>query len=92
MSSPPVFKGVRVTQSLVLCVCFVDRCLSFVHFPMAIVFSVLRRYTNSDYPIDIFKLVLSSDNTTKDRIHWNANLILINYFQWCTSIKVTEVN
>jgi hypothetical protein len=25
----PVFGGVRVTRSLVLCVCFVDRCLSF---------------------------------------------------------------
>ena len=34
--SPPVFSGVRVIQSLVLNVCFVDRCLpfysvSFVH-------------------------------------------------------------
>jgi hypothetical protein len=29
MSSPPVFSGVRVTRSLVLYVCFVDRCLSF---------------------------------------------------------------
>ena len=28
MSSPPVFSGVRVTRSLVLYVCFVDRCLS----------------------------------------------------------------
>ena len=28
MSSPPVFSGNRVTQSLVLCVCFVDICLS----------------------------------------------------------------
>jgi hypothetical protein len=28
-SSPPVFSGVRVTRSLVLCVCFVDRCLFF---------------------------------------------------------------
>jgi len=27
--SPPVFSGVRVTRSLVLCVCFVDSCLSF---------------------------------------------------------------
>jgi hypothetical protein len=27
--SPPVFSGVGVTRSLVLCVCFVDRCLSF---------------------------------------------------------------
>ena len=32
LSSPPVFSGVRVTQSLVLCVCFVDRCLSFYTF------------------------------------------------------------
>ena len=28
LSSPPVFSGVRVTRSLVLYVCFVDRCLS----------------------------------------------------------------
>jgi hypothetical protein len=32
MSSPPVFNGVRVTRSLVLCVYFVDRCLSFCPF------------------------------------------------------------
>ena len=29
---PPVFSGVRVTRSLVLCVCFIDRCLSFSPF------------------------------------------------------------
>jgi hypothetical protein len=28
----PVFSGVRVTRSLVLYVCFVDRCLSFCTF------------------------------------------------------------
>jgi hypothetical protein len=28
----PVFSGVRVTRSLVLCVCFVDRCLFFCTF------------------------------------------------------------
>jgi len=28
----PGFSGVRVTQSLVLCVCFVDRCLSLCPF------------------------------------------------------------
>jgi hypothetical protein len=28
LSSSPVFNGVRVTPSLVVCVCFVDRCLS----------------------------------------------------------------
>jgi hypothetical protein len=30
--SPPVFSGVHVTLSLVLCVSFVDRCLSFSPF------------------------------------------------------------
>ena len=29
LSLPSGFSGVRVTRSLVLCVCFVDRCLSF---------------------------------------------------------------
>jgi hypothetical protein len=32
LSSPPVFSGVRVTRSIVLCVCFVDRCLCFCPF------------------------------------------------------------
>jgi hypothetical protein len=32
LSSLPVFSGVRVTRSLVLCICFVDRCLSFCTF------------------------------------------------------------
>jgi hypothetical protein len=32
LSSPPVFSEVRVTRSLVLCVCFVDHCLSFCLF------------------------------------------------------------
>ena len=31
--SPPVFSGIRVTRSVVLCVCIVDRCLSFCTFP-----------------------------------------------------------
>jgi hypothetical protein len=32
LSSPSVFTGVRFTRSLVLYVCFVDRCLSFCTF------------------------------------------------------------
>ena len=32
LSSPPGFSVVRVTRSLVLCVYFVDRCLSFCPF------------------------------------------------------------
>jgi hypothetical protein len=58
MSSPPVFSGVRVTRSLVLYVCFVDRCLSFVLFLLAIVLSVILRYTVSDCPFGIFKFFL----------------------------------
>ncbi len=34
LSSPPVFSGVRVTRSLILYVCFVDRCLSFCTFSL----------------------------------------------------------
>ena len=54
---PPIFCGVHVTRSLVLCVCFVDRCLSF--FILAIVFSVLLRFTDSDSLFGIIKLFLS---------------------------------
>ena len=35
MSSPPVLVGVGVTRSLVLYVCFVDRCLPFCNFSFA---------------------------------------------------------
>ena len=64
----PCFSEVRVARSLVLCVCFVDRCLSFCTFSfghcvvcpssLAIVLSVLLRFTDSDYPFGIFKLFL----------------------------------
>jgi hypothetical protein len=48
--------GVRVTRSLVLCVIF---CRSFFVL-LAIVLFVLR-FTDSDYPIGIFKIFLSED-------------------------------
>jgi hypothetical protein len=34
----PRFSGVRVTRSLVLYVCFVDRCLSFIFWPLCSLF------------------------------------------------------
>jgi hypothetical protein len=37
LSSPPVFSGVRVTRSLVLYVCFVDRCLFFFDIQILII-------------------------------------------------------
>jgi hypothetical protein len=59
LSSLPDFSGVRVTRSLVLSVCFVERCLSFYNLLLAIVLSVLLRFTDSDYLFGIFKLFLS---------------------------------
>ena len=51
LTSPPVFSGVCVPQSLVFCVVF---CRSlFVLFLLTIVFSVLR-FTDSDYPLVSF--------------------------------------
>jgi hypothetical protein len=46
-----------VTRSLVLCVCFVDRFLSFVLFLLTIVLYVLQ-YTDSDYPFDYLQTLL----------------------------------
>ena len=39
LSSPLVFSGVCIIRSLVLCVCFVDRCLSFCTFGHCVVCS-----------------------------------------------------
>ena len=49
LSTSPVFSGVCVTQTLVLYVCFIDRCLSFVLFVLAIVLSDLLRCADYDY-------------------------------------------
>ena len=47
----PDFSGNRVTRTLSLYVCFVDRCLSLcIVFLFAIVFSILQ-YTDSDCPL-----------------------------------------
>jgi hypothetical protein len=34
LRTAPIFSDVRISRSLVLCVCFVDRCLSFCPFPI----------------------------------------------------------
>ena len=48
LSSPPGVSGVRVTRSLVLCVCFVD-VSPFVLF--LFVLSVVLRFTDSDFSL-----------------------------------------
>ena len=57
LSSPPVFSGVRVTQSFVLYAMFCRLLfVLFVLFPSVIVLSVLLHFTDSDYPFGNFKL------------------------------------
>ena len=55
-----VFSGVRVTRSLVLYVCFVDRCLFFCTFSFGHCV-VCSTSIDSDYPFGIFKLFLQDD-------------------------------
>ena len=61
LNSPPVFSGIHVDWSLVLCVTFVDCCLSFCPFVLFLLTTVLSvlRFTDSDYPFGIFSLFLS---------------------------------
>ena len=54
----PMFSGFRVTRSLVLYACFVNRYLSLCPFSLIIVSSVRLRFMDSDYPFGIFKLSL----------------------------------
>jgi len=59
---PLVLIGVRVTRSLILYVLFCRSLIvsPFVLFLLTIMLSVLLRFTDSDFPIDIFKLFLAT--------------------------------
>jgi hypothetical protein len=71
-SSPPVFSEVRVTRSLVLCVCLVIVVCPFVLFLSAIVLSVLFQYTDFDYQQRLTKM--------KQRMHKYVPEYLCNLF------------
>ena len=58
LSSPPDFSGVRAIRSLVLYVCFVDRFLSFIFWPLCCLFF--------DIPIVIAPLVSSNSSCYKN--------------------------
>ena len=60
MSSPPVYSGFRVTRSLILYVCFVDRCFSFFFWSLCCLFFF-------DLWILITPLVSSSSHSTSGR-------------------------
>ena len=71
LNSPRVFSGVRVTRSLVLCVCFVDRCLSFFFLPLCCL-SIF------DLRILIAPLVSSNSSYIKYQLLCIRNIICIS--------------
>jgi len=56
---PRILVRVRVTRSLVLCVCFVDRCLFFCHFSFGHCVVCSSSINGFWLPFDIFKLFLA---------------------------------
>ena len=58
-STPLVFSGVRVTRSLVLCVCFVDLCLSFCPFSFGHCVVCLSTIYRFRLPFNLFLQMMS---------------------------------
>ena len=78
LSSPPVFSGVHVTRSLVLCVCFVDRCLSFCSFSFDHCVVCASSIYGFLYPFGIFKLFWQLKCISEDK--WIFNWYPHNIF------------
>ena len=77
LSSPSVFSVVRVTRSIALCVCFVDRRLTFSFFSFGHCV-VCPSYTDSDYPI-LYLQTLLINSTNINRInHLSTHLITVH--------------
>ena len=98
LSSPPVFSDVRVTRSLVVYACFVDRCLSFFPFfsfcelcclfftdYLFSIFTLFLINISKHYQIrgGIFRPCLSVRTSYLDIIHVNSDLPL-----WGIGIKI----
>ena len=85
LSSPPVFSGVRDGRSLILCVCFVDRCFSFCTFSFGhcVVCSSMYRFWLP--PFGIYKL--SKDIRAKVLATFKAALPVIVSNLWYLQTK-----
>jgi hypothetical protein len=79
---PTVFNGVRVTRSLVLCVCFVDRCLSFYAFSFdhCVVCSSSSIY-GFWLPLWYLQILLTSHDKNEFVCIWFVMHIIISYFE-----------
>ena len=94
MSSPPVFNGVRVARSLVLCVCFVDHMLLFVllsfffrpffclfFFELWIMLTLLESLTSSQDNYRLCKIVHTMSRQIK-----TVNILQENFMQYKTNL------
>ena len=86
----PSFSGVRVSRSLVLCVCFVDRCLSFFFWLLFCLFfdirilitpSVSSNSSNKDIP-----------ETRRGIFEWTETCAVIFFFIAVLSLKIILSN
>ena len=80
MSSPMVLSRVRVVRSLVLCVCFVDRCLSFFFWPLC--------YLSFDLRILITHFVSSNSSCSKQYIFLQYPLTPLFFVVINTSVHI----
>jgi hypothetical protein len=89
LSSSPVFSGVRATRSLVLCVCFVDRFLSFFFWPLCCLFFdlwiVITPLVSSNSSYESFILGSHTHHSAKCNsypllrpplMHWKSKVVL----------------
>ena len=91
LSSSPVFSGVRVTRSLVLYVCFVDRCLSFRTFSFVHCLVCSSIYGFWLPPFGIFKLFLSKkDHSTVDPSCQSQKGILIGHLDFLKFVETVN--
>ena len=84
--APEFISGFRVTRSLVLCVCFLDRCLYFCAFSFdqfVVCPSSIHRFTDSDYLLGIFKLYLENYWPLIYKISENYNLFFLRISKAC---------
>ena len=85
----PDFIGFRVTRSIVLCVCYLGRCLSFCTFSFR--YCVVSRHTDSDNHLGSFKLFCLQSNTQKAYdLRTRKNQMLRKSHNSCCSINATR--
>jgi len=89
LSSSPVFSGVRVTQSLILCVWFVDRCLSFCRFSFGhCVFCSSLIYRFWLPPFGIFKLFFKMSQILEFHIFGNIYVYISSNLDMFFSLSI----